>query len=59
MSTPVCCDAIRDHDEPPTARTVAAEHMTTARQIRLQLLRNAAAEAGDRVMDQISISPRG
>ena len=26
---------------------------------RLQLLRNAAAEAGYRVMDEISISPRG
>ena len=37
-------DAIRDHDE-PTARAVAAEHITTARQIRLQLLRNAAAQA--------------
>ena len=49
-------DAIRDHDE-PTARAVAAEHMTTARQIRLQLLRNAAAQAGDLVMDKISTSP--
>jgi DNA-binding GntR family transcriptional regulator len=35
-------DAIRDRDE-PTARAVAGAHLTTAREIRLQLLRDAAA----------------
>jgi DNA-binding GntR family transcriptional regulator len=35
-------DAIRDQDE-PAARAVAGAHLTTAREIRLQLLRDAAA----------------
>ncbi|HEX2131926.1 MAG TPA: GntR family transcriptional regulator [Actinophytocola sp.] len=35
-------DAVRDHDE-ATARAVAGEHMATAREIRLRLLRDAAA----------------
>lgn len=35
-------EAIRAHDE-PTARTIAGTHMTTAREIRLQLLRDTAA----------------
>jgi DNA-binding GntR family transcriptional regulator len=35
-------DAIRDRDE-PAARAVAGAHLTTAREIRLQLLRDAAA----------------
>ncbi|MCT2581516.1 GntR family transcriptional regulator [Actinophytocola gossypii] len=35
-------DAVRDHDE-AAARAVAAEHMATAREIRLRLLRDAAA----------------
>ena len=35
-------DAVRDHDE-TTARAVAGEHMATAREIRLRLLRDTAA----------------
>lgn len=35
-------DAIRDRDE-ATARRIAGEHMTTAREIRLQLLREAVS----------------
>ena len=51
-------EAIRDHDE-STASAVAAEHMTTAREIRLQLIRNAAAEPGKLGVDGMLTSPPG
>lgn len=38
-------DAVRDRDE-ATARTIAGEHMATAREIRLRLLRDAAGGGG-------------
>jgi DNA-binding GntR family transcriptional regulator len=48
--------AIRERDE-PNARAIAAQHMTTAQQIRLRLLRDAAVAATDAGGQRMPLSP--